>query len=59
MEKISKQSVGDIATAVIPMDAGWSDVGAWSSLWEVGEKDASGNVTRGDVFAHDAENCLI
>ena len=59
MEKISKQSVGTLSAAVVPLDAGWSDVGAWSSLWEVGEKDASGNVTRGDVFAHDAENCLI
>ena len=59
MEKISKQSVGDIGAAVVSLDAGWSDVGAWSSLWEVGDKDAAGNVTRGDVFAHDTENCLI
>ncbi len=59
MEKISKQSVGDLDVAVVPLNAGWSDVGAWSSLWEVGVKDESGNVTRGDVFMHDAENCLI
>ena len=59
MEKISQRPVGELAAAVVPLDAGWSDVGAWSSLWEVGAKDDSGNVTRGDVFTHDAENCLI
>jgi len=59
MEKVSEQSVADLQAAVIPLDAGWSDVGAWSSLWEVGDKDAAGNVTRGDVFTHQAENCLI
>ncbi len=44
---------------VVPLDAGWSDVGSWSSLWELGEKDGSGNVTRGDVLALDAENCYL
>ncbi|SEG77202.1 mannose-1-phosphate guanylyltransferase/mannose-6-phosphate isomerase [Marinobacterium lutimaris] len=38
------------ATAtVVPLDAGWSDVGSWSSLWEEQDKDESGNVLRGDV----------
>jgi len=59
MEKITTQPVGDLDAAVVPLAAGWSDVGAWSSLWEVGTKDAAGNVTRGDVFTHDAQNCLI
>ena len=59
MEKIMLQPVGDLETAVVSLAAGWSDVGAWSSLWEVGSKDAAGNVTRGDVFTHDAQNCLI
>ncbi|MDX1824172.1 MAG: mannose-1-phosphate guanylyltransferase/mannose-6-phosphate isomerase [Thiohalomonadales bacterium] len=59
MEKITAKSIDDLDAAVIPLAAGWSDVGAWSSLWEVGNKDAAGNVTRGDVFTHDAENCLI
>tara|TARA_R110002049_G_scaffold14126_3_gene60145 strand:- start:501 stop:1910 length:1410 start_codon:yes stop_codon:yes gene_type:complete len=39
---------------VIALDCGWSDVGAWSALWEVGERDLDGNVTRGDVIA---DNC--
>ncbi len=45
--------------AVIPLNAGWSDVGVWSTLWEVGEKDAHGNVTKGDVALHDTENSLL
>ncbi|MDY0041796.1 MAG: sugar phosphate nucleotidyltransferase [Desulforhabdus sp.] len=36
---------------VVPLDAGWSDVGSWSALWEIGEKDEKGNVVTGDVVA--------
>lgn len=45
--------------AMIGLDAGWSDVGSWSSLWEESEHDAQGNVCRGDVFVHDASNNLL
>lgn len=44
---------------VVPMDAGWSDVGAWSSLWEESNKDSTGNVIRGDVIFHNTHNCYI
>jgi mannose-1-phosphate guanylyltransferase len=44
---------------VVPLDAGWNDIGSWSALWEVGEKDAQGNVTRGDCILHDTSNSLI
>jgi mannose-1-phosphate guanylyltransferase len=44
---------------VVPLDAGWSDVGAWSSLWEVTDKDADGNAVRGDVMTHNTQDCLI
>ncbi len=37
--------------AVVPLDIGWSDVGSWAALWEVGEKDDTGNVSHGDVEA--------
>jgi mannose-1-phosphate guanylyltransferase/mannose-6-phosphate isomerase len=47
------------AAAVVPVDIGWSDVGSWATLWEVGEKDASGNVLRGDVHVQGAENCYV
>jgi len=47
------------AAVVVPLDAGWSDVGAFSSLWEVLEKDENGNVLQGDVLAHDSRNNLV
>ncbi len=37
--------------AVVACDIGWSDVGAWSALWEIGARDADGNVLHGDVLA--------
>lgn len=45
--------------AVIPLDAGWSDVGSWSSLWEVQKKDANGNVVRGDAILENVHNSYI
>ena len=47
------------SAAVIPADIGWSDVGSWTTLWDVGAKDAKGNVLRGDVHLRDAENCYV
>jgi len=45
--------------AVVPADLGWSDVGSWGALWELGGKDASGNVTVGDVVLEGARNCYV
>ncbi len=42
--------------AVVPLDAGWNDVGSWSALWEVSDKDANGNACHGDVIALDCRN---
>lgn len=44
---------------VVPMEAQWSDVGAWSALWDVNDKCAQGNVLSGDVLSHDISNCYI
>lgn len=44
---------------MIPLDAGWNDVGSWSALWEIGEKDEAGNVMMGDVLALESENCYL
>jgi mannose-1-phosphate guanylyltransferase/mannose-6-phosphate isomerase len=44
---------------VVPMTAGWNDVGCWSSIWEVGQKDDNGNVLHGDVIMEDSHNCLV
>ena len=35
---------------VVPLDAGWNDVGSWTALWNIGEKDEDGNVTAGDTI---------
>ena len=45
--------------AVVPANLGWSDVGSWSALWELGDKDAAGNVSQGDVVLEGAENCYV
>ena len=45
--------------AVVPFDAGWSDVGAWSALWGVKERDQDGNVAKGDVLLHDVRDSYI
>ena len=45
--------------ATIPLSAGWNDVGAWSAVWEVCERDAANNVLRGNVIAQDAGNNLV
>ncbi len=45
--------------AVVPLDAGWSDIGAWSALWQACEQDAAGNVMQGDVLSHSTRNALV
>jgi mannose-1-phosphate guanylyltransferase/mannose-6-phosphate isomerase len=45
--------------AVIPADFEWSDVGSWSALWDLAQKDASGNATRGDVQLQDTRGSLV
>ena len=44
---------------VVPMDAQWSDLGSWESLWQALEKDDAGNVTQGDVISRDCKNTII
>jgi mannose-1-phosphate guanylyltransferase len=44
---------------VVPMDAGWSDIGSWSSLWDISEKDENGNAVVGDVMLHECQNSYI
>jgi mannose-1-phosphate guanylyltransferase/mannose-6-phosphate isomerase len=63
MERITARSraganaAADLPTGVvIPLQAGWSDVGAWDALWKVLPKDGDGNVGQGDVMLHDCRN---
>ncbi|VVD82478.1 mannose-1-phosphate guanylyltransferase [Pandoraea communis] len=59
MEPLSAAQSAEMPCHVIPLSAGWSDVGSWESLWQVSEKDDAGNVTRGDVLMHNARDNLI
>lgn len=45
--------------AVLPLDAGWSDLGSWEALWAVGAKDADDNVARGDTLLHDVTRSVV
>lgn len=45
--------------AVVPADLGWSDVGSWGALWELGAKDGAGNVALGDVLLEGAQHCYV
>ena len=44
---------------VLPLDAGWSDVGSWSALWETTDQDLNGNVLRGHVIAESSRDCYL
>lgn len=44
---------------VVPVDMGWNDVGSWSSLWNVGDKDSAGNILLGDVVAYDVQGSYV
>lgn len=52
MEKTSR-------AVVVPATLGWSDIGSWSALWSVNDKDAAGNVVSGDVIVHEVSNSYI
>ena len=60
MEKLSGGgAAGGAEALVLPLDAGWSDLGAWAALLDVRERDANGNVTEGYVLTHDAHDNLL
>jgi mannose-1-phosphate guanylyltransferase / mannose-6-phosphate isomerase len=56
---VASDDENKIKAAVIPLDAGWSDIGAWAELWKIGNKDKEGNVIQGDVVALDSENSML
>lgn len=45
--------------AMVPLDAGWNDLGSWEALWQAGDKDECGNVTRGDVLLCDVQDSYL
>jgi mannose-1-phosphate guanylyltransferase/mannose-6-phosphate isomerase len=44
---------------MVPLDARWSDLGAWDAVWQVSDKDAAGNVAVGDVWLRDSHDTLV
>ena len=44
---------------VVPMNAEWSDIGSWSSIWDIADKDCNGNVTHGDILLHNTSNSYV
>ena len=44
---------------MVPLEAGWSDLGAWDAVWQSGTRDADGNATRGDAVIQDSRNTLV
>lgn len=44
---------------LVPLDSGWNDVGSWSALWDINEKDDSDNVIIGDACLEDSRGCLV
>lgn len=59
MEPLAAADHEHLLGAVQPLDAGWSDVGAWNSLMDIDEKDQNGNVLKGDVLALGSSNTLV
>ncbi len=62
MEKLASKPAPAVALpqgVVIPLSAGWSDVGSWDALWQVLPKDGSGNVAQGDAILRDCANTLV
>lgn len=47
------------SAVVVPLDASWNDVGSWSALWDVNDKNEQDNVLIGDVFVHNTTGCYI
>lgn len=47
------------SVGVLPVSFGWSDIGGWPALWQIGEKDANGNVSKGDTILKDTKNSYV
>lgn len=60
MERLGGTDAGGAPrAAVVTLEAGWSDVGAWDALWQIGRKDYDGNVVHGDVCAVETRDALL
>jgi mannose-1-phosphate guanylyltransferase/mannose-6-phosphate isomerase len=58
MEKCTGSDSG-FPVRMVPLSAGWSDLGAWDAVWQTGERNADGNAAHGDVLLENARNTLV
>jgi mannose-1-phosphate guanylyltransferase/mannose-6-phosphate isomerase len=56
---IEKCAASTFSIKMVELDAGWSDLGAWDAVWQVGKQDAEGNVTSGDAILTNTKNSLV
>ena len=56
---IERCPAGPKSVRMVTLDAGWSDLGLWNTVWGVLPKDSNGNATKGQVITHDTNNCLV
>lgn len=47
------------SAVVVPLDAGWNDIGSFSAIWDIKDKDKNGNVHQGDVLTYNSQNNLV
>jgi mannose-1-phosphate guanylyltransferase/mannose-6-phosphate isomerase len=59
IEPLSKSTEEFCTLKMVPLDAGWNDLGSWNAVWEADHKDNSGNVSKGDATLLNATNCLV
>jgi mannose-1-phosphate guanylyltransferase/mannose-6-phosphate isomerase len=59
MEKCPNDPVSPFAIKMVPLNAGWSDLGAWDAVWQISPQDDCGNATHGDTLIEDSQNTLI
>ena len=59
MERLPVRADLGIPACVLPLQAGWSDLGAWDALWDVSARDAGNNATMGDAVLHDCTDSLL
>jgi len=59
MEQIPAKGGSAFTLRMVPLDAGWSDLGAWDAVWQVSEHDAQGNAAQGDALFQNSRNTLV
>jgi len=59
MEQCPKHPDAGFVVRMVPLDAGWSDLGAWDAVWQTSPQDESGNASQGDALFQNSRNTLI